>query len=75
MTMRSYEVFVDLEEVIDLDREGFLSLISELACGYDILTDISFKPVGTTSDGQIILSVIGDDDELVALNMEGFDES
>lgn len=57
--MNAYRVEVDLDDVIGLNLEGFLDLISEKA-GEPLLTDINYEVLGTTQDGMIVLKVTGD---------------
>lgn len=54
-------VKVSLSEIIHLDSEGFLDLLSELATGGPLLMDIHYKVVGIGDEpNTIMLEVTGD---------------
>lgn len=55
-------VAVDLEDVIDGDREAFLNVISTKLVGSDLLMDISYRLVGQRDD-VLYIEVIGDPSE------------
>jgi hypothetical protein len=50
---------IDLADVIDLDLEGFLDLISERAFGSILLMDVTYAVAGVTGD-TLRLNVAGD---------------
>lgn len=52
-------VEVDLEDIIELDAEGFLDLLSEESTGSSLLSDIQYKAVGVEK-GMIQIEVQGD---------------
>lgn len=66
---RKYEILVKLDEIIELDYEGFLDLVSNLCVGNELLTDITYEVIGS-KDGLIKLSVIGDDYLAAQWNLE-----
>jgi hypothetical protein len=61
----STKVLVDLDDIIELDFEGFLDLISELSTDSPLLTDIGYKAVGVHTNGCIIIEVDGLVEELL----------
>ena len=58
--MNDYEIALDLDEVIGLDLEGFLDLISVRAVGNELLMDIDYRIIGIQPDGSLLLAVTGD---------------
>lgn len=52
-------VEVDLDDIIELDAEGFLDLLSEGLTGSSLLSDIQYKAVGV-KEGMIQIEVQGD---------------
>jgi len=76
--MKTKEVVIDINEVIDLNLEGFLNLLEELFFADEdqekrfdyILSDVSYEPV-RVEDGLIILAVTG---EVIDYTKEDEDE-
>jgi len=59
--LRAIPVTVDFYELIDGDLESFLDKLSEAVTGSEGgLTEISYRPVGVTDDGRIVVAVTGD---------------
>ena len=64
-TYQTFEVKVSVSELIDLNLEGFLDLLSELATGSALLMDINYELIGVDIDEQaVILRVTGDTSEI-----------
>lgn len=53
-------VKLTLNEVLDAGFEGFLDLISTRLIGSELLSDSSYKAVGTTRSGDLLIEVSGD---------------
>lgn len=56
----SGEVYIDLDDIIRLDLEGFLDLLSEQLIGSCLLMDINYKISKVDSDGMLVFVVHGD---------------
>jgi len=58
-------VKVDFEEIVDLDREGFLDLLSELVVGavFPCLHNIDYQIKGFEYPDLIVLNVSGEIEE------------
>jgi len=58
-------VKVDFEEIVDLDREYFLDLLSELVVGevFPCLSNIDYQVVGFEHPNLIVLNVSGEIEE------------
>ena len=52
-------VYVDLDEAIDNDLEGFLDIVSNRLVGHGLLQDITYRIVGATPEHEIIVYVSG----------------
>jgi hypothetical protein len=63
-------VWVELNEIIDNDFEGFLDILSEGAVGTVLLQNIAYHPIGLSDLGNIEFRVKGELDP----NMFGEDE-
>ena len=61
----SGNVLIDLSDVIDRDLEGFLDLISTKLIANDLLMDTSYKAVGVTAEGALVIEVTGDPSEVL----------
>lgn len=63
---RRQTVTVDLSDVIDLDLEGFLDLISERAYGTPLAQDIEYEIVGHGLHSvqlEVVANIPDDDDD------------
>ena len=58
--MKTFEVDIGLDDVIENDMEGFLDMIAEKT-GNPLLMDISYRVVRANPDGTLRLEVCGDD--------------
>jgi len=59
--LRAIPVTVSFYELIDGDLESFLDTLSEAVTGSESgLMDITYRPVGVTDDGRIVVAVTGD---------------
>lgn len=61
-------IVVGLNEIIGLDLDAFLDMLSEKLSGSPLLMDIRCHVIGATNDGSIILHVSGDASEMVELS-------
>lgn len=52
------EVYVSLDEIVELDLDGFNDLICELT-QEPYLQDITFSPISVRQDGSILIKVRG----------------
>lgn len=53
-------VVCSLSDFIDNDLEGVLDILSEKVTGNELLEDISYKPMGVTTNDELIVEVAGD---------------
>jgi hypothetical protein len=63
-------VEIDLEEILSLDADGWLDLLSKKLVGDDLLMDISYRVVGHRRPSGIHIEVIGNPSESLALAQE-----
>ncbi len=54
------EIVVDLCEAVDRDLDGFLDYISDLVTNTCLLSDFSYRVIGVTPEGALIMKVCGD---------------
>lgn len=60
-------VEIDLEEILSLDADGWLDLLSNKLVGNDLLMDISYRVVGHRRPSGIHIEVTGNPSEAIAL--------
>ena len=58
-------IVIGLEDVVDRDLEQFLDFIAESAVDNLLLMDFTYRVVGVTLEGSIILAVEGDVSEIL----------
>jgi hypothetical protein len=59
------EVVVDIEDLVNGDREDLFDIISEQLTNTIILTDVFYKVIGTNASGQIRLLCEGNIGDIV----------
>lgn len=59
------DITVSLDDVIDLDLEGFVDLCSDRLVGSPLLMAVEYTAVGVHTDGSLIIRVTGDPDAVL----------
>lgn len=67
-------IVVDTSDIIGLDLDGFLDLLSERLTGSPLLMDTRYKLIDATDSGEAIFHVMGDASEILEFNDELFEE-
>lgn len=67
-------ILLDLNDIISIELEEFLDLISERLVGNPCLMDVNYKPIDALADGRIMFYVSGDVSELLRVEDDMYEE-
>lgn len=51
------EIVVDIEDIVNLDADDFMDLLSDEMVGNDALLEIEYRPLSVNRDGMIVMGV------------------